>query len=695
MALSSSTRTESRPITTVCQLCPQACGMDVYVENGRIVKVAGTPNHPVNWGHLCAKAAAVMDIEYAADRLTYPMKRVNGNFKRISWDEALDTIVAKLKKIQATDGPRATILYPGALFGEIAGFGLARRFLDIYGSPNVFSGDSMCIRIRGTAHRLTFGRGRYYDPWHSKCILLWGNNPDNSGMPVGLRVWDARAKGAKLIVIDPRNIPIAKKADIHVRPRPGTDAALGLGILNVIINEGFYDEDFVARWTVGFDKLAEHVKQYPLSLVEKITWVPADKIREIARMFAANAPATIVQGGNSLDQCTSGAQTNRIISILEAITGNLDVPGGFVLTGVVPMNQLRLPERIKEIPPGSDKFPFSFEVAGYSYGEGQGMVMPDIILTEKPYRIRAMFVPGSNLVLTWPDAAKMVSALKKLEFLVVNEMFMTETAQLAHLVLPAASFLEKESLGILPNIDKNMRYVMLGKKVVEPPGECWGDLKYWLELSKRMGYQADVPWQTEEEVIDYLLKPAGLSVTMLRDEKPEGVSYGFPRYKEYEKKGFPTASGKVEIYSDLMAKYDYAPLPVYVESPEGPMSNPELAKEYPLTLTTGARYQEFTHSRQRNIPAFRKMVPGPVATVNTATAARYGIKNGDRIFVETKRGRIELEADVTEDILPETVHIAHGWPEANVNLLTDGSPVDPVSGFPSLHQLLCRIGKVG
>ncbi len=681
---------KSQVVKTVCGVCPQGCGLNVYVENGKIVQVKGMPEHPVSEGKLCSKAGLIMDTVYAPDRLRHPMKRENGDWKQISWDEALDIIAARLKEVKEKYGVKAFVFHIGEL--RTAALLTARRFCDVYGTPNVMSYDSMCIRTRGTAHRLTFGRGRFYDPQNARCILVWGNNPDNSGLPQAQYILKSRKKGAKLIVIDPRNTSMAKRADIHARPRPGTDCALALGLLNVIISEKLYDSEFVDKWTVGFDKLVEHIKLYPLSEVERITWVPAETIREIARIFATTKPATIVQGGNSLDQCSSGTQTNRAMSILQAITGNLDVPGGFVLTGAVPLNPMRMPGLVKELPLGADEFPFSYQVAGHLIGEGQATLMPDTIITGSPYPIKAMIVSGSNPAVTWPNSPKMVEALKKLDLLVVMDLFMTETARLAHIVLPAATFLERDEMPVFPFIDRNRRYVMLEKKAIEIR-ECRSDFDFWLELAKKMGYSEHFPWKDIDEVMAYLLEPSGLTVKQLREEDAGGLSFGFDRYKEYEHKGFPTPSGKVEIYSETLQKAGYDPLPSYTESPEGPLSNPELAKEYPVILTTGGRYKEFLHSGQRNIPRLRHLVPEPLAEIHPQTAAKYGIGDGETAVVETKRGSIEIKVKVTEDIVPGIIHIPHGWVQANVDVLTDGSPADPVTGFPALKQLLCKVRR--
>jgi len=318
-------------------------------------------------------------------------------------------------------------------------------------------------------------------------------------------------------------------------------------------------------------------------------------------------------------------------------------------------------------------------------------VLADTLLTSKPYPVKAMIVAGSNPVLTWPNTNKFKEALGKLDFLVVMDLFMTETAKMADMVLPADSFLERSGL-INMYAAAALPYVMLRKKVVQI-GECWSDLKFWLELAKRMGYGEHFPWKDEEELFDYLLEPANMTVKYLNEEKPEGLFYTDLNYKWYEKKGIRTPSGKIELYSTGMEKLGYNPLPIHIEPQESPVSTPDLAGEYPLILTTGARVLGNVHSQLRNIPRLRRRYPEPLVEIHPDSAARYGIEDGKMAIVETKRGYIEIKALVTGDILPGVVNIPHGWDEANVNILTDEAPADTVVGNPALKALLCRMRK--
>ncbi len=682
-------------IKTVCQACICSCGINVYLEDGKVVKIDGMREHPVNEGRLCPKAAGIIDWVYHPDRLRYPMKRENGEWKRISWDEALDTIAGKLKEVKEKYGARALACCFGMIFfvqGRI-GAQLARRFTDVYGTPNVFSVDSMCYRVRTAAYMLTLGKRVVpdLDVDNSNCIVLWGHNPEASIPPLGWRLSKERLRGKKLIVIDPRCTPLAKRADIHVQPRPGSDCALALGMLNVIIARGLYDKEFVDKWTVGFDKLAEHVKSYPPEEVEKITWVPRSKIEEIAEVYATNKPACIVQGWNALDQTTAGFHAGRAIAILTAITGNFDVPGGLIAHIEPPYRPARLPEKMEGMPLGIDSFPLHYQAMGRVFGEGQGMVLPETILTGKPYPIKAMVIAGSNPALTWPNSKKIEEALKELDFLVVMDLFLTKTAKLAHLVLPATSFLEREEWPHFP-FCLGLPYIMLRKKVIEIE-ECWPDTRFWLELAKRMGYQDYFPWRDVEEYFDYILEPAGFTVKHLRENEPAGLFYTPIEYRRYEVEGLPTPSGKVELYCETLEKIGYEPMPVHKEPPESPISTPDIAKEYPLILTTGARIVEFTHSQFRSVPRLRRRFPEALAEMHVDTATKYGIEDGDAIAVETRRGSIEIKAKVSEDIVPGVVNISHGWEEANVNILTDETPANTVGGDPAFKGLLCKVQK--
>lgn len=679
-----------REVKTVCQLCLGGCGINVQVRGDRIVKVTGMKEYPVNKGRLCPKAGYTVDWFYAQDRIKYPMKKERGEWKRISWDEALDTVTDEMKKVKKEYGARAFALFYGfqLLTQGPPTLDLLRRFTDFFGTPNVFSVDSMCSRIRHIGYTLTVGKQVFPDIENAKCVVLWAVNPENSTPPRGWRLSPERMRGRQLIVIDPRRTPPAQRAHIHVQPRPGSDAALALALINVIIERGLYDKEFVEHWTVGFDRLADHVKSYSPEAVEKITWVPADKIRQIAEVFATTKPACILQGWNGLDMKNTGVEASRSIAILHAITGNYDVPGGLVSAPRPLFSPVRELDRMEGIPLGIDRFPFFYSTHGRLFGEGQGMLMYDALLTGQPYPIKAMVVVGTNPLLTWPNAKKLEAALKTLDFLAVMTPFWNETAELAHMVLPAATFLERDEL-LGGHGFYNLPIINMRRKVVQYE-EAWSDLKFWREVAHRLGYEEYFPWRDEEEAFNYMLRPMGLTVQQLR-EAPTGVPYGTMTYREYETQGLPTPSGKVELYSETLAKVGLNPLPEHREPPESPVSTPDIAKEYPVIATSGARLLEYLASSLRNVPRLRQKYPEPVVEIHPDTAARYGVIQGEMTVVESRRGAIRLKAKVTPDIIPGVVNLSYGWKEANVNLLTDETPVDPVGGNPALKAFLVRV----
>jgi formate dehydrogenase (coenzyme F420) alpha subunit len=276
----------------------------------------------------------------------------------------------------------------------------------------------------------------------------------------------------------------------------------------------------------------------------------------------------------------------------------------------------------------------------------------------------------------------------------VMDLVMSETAEMADIVLPVSSFLEQSGIGDFPPVAMHgLPYVMLRKKVIEPIGESWPDWKIWSELGRRMGYQNHFPWKTDEEMIEMLLGPSGITLKQLQD-KPEGFFYTQKQYGRYKEKGFKTPSGKVEIFSDTFKKAGFDPLPEHREPSQSEIRDPELAKEYPLILITGARELEYIHGQLRHLPELRRICPEAEMEIHPVTAAKYGVMDGEKVIVETKKGKIKIKANLTRDIAEQVVSIPHGWATANVNILTDIELRDPISGYPEDKGLLCRISKI-
>jgi anaerobic selenocysteine-containing dehydrogenase len=664
----------------ICRLCQSACGLDIHVEDSRLVNIRPMKEHPIH--RLCVKSSAIADWIYSPKRVTKPLKKVNGEWQETSWDDALGIIAEKLDEIRAEYGAKSLVVHLGEPLVGTEVPRMAIRFCSLFGTPNYTSGASLCFVAKAIGHGLTVNRRMFpLSPSYKKtrCVIVWGRNPEESKIGEEFEVLSAQKRGAKLIVVDPRVTRLAKKADLHIQIRPGTDGSLALALMNVIITEELYDKAFVEKWTLGFDKLKAHVKEYSPEAAAGITGISADKIKQFARMYATTKPATITQGV-SLDHCIDGVQNSRAISILIAITGNLDISGGNTYNYPLPQTSLRVKGRVKvEEVIGADYPIFTKFVS-----ETTAMPVPDAILTGQPYPVKALIVQACNPVLTWPDSARVVEALEKLDFLVVSDLFMNETAEMADIFLPAAAFLEKKA--VMDYATKGTPLFMLGQKAIEPPPQCKEDWWVWAELGRKMGYADYFPWRDADELLSYLLKSTGITLEQL-EQNPGGIIYGGERQRKYEEEGFPTPSGKVELFSPTLAAYGYDPLPTYTPPAK-------LPDDYPLNLITGNRTVVYTHSQYRDIAKLKKLVPEPLAEINPQSAKELGIADGEKIVVETPDNSVSLKAKVTPDILPGVVSLQHGWAEANVNLLTTYQPFDPISGYPAFKTIPCRVRKI-
>lgn len=677
-----------KEILTDCTLCYHSCGCKVTVENGKAIKVEGLESHPLNRGQLCPKGENALENIYSPDRLKHPMKWVNGNFESVSWDQALDEIAAKLSQLKDEFGPQVLGVFCGSIGVEnLEMAGLTQRFKAAFGSPNFFSVESVCYRMRIRTRQMTFGKYPT-EEIDSKLYLLWGHNPDASDFPLRLALDENLAKGAKLVVIDPKRIPLAEQADMYLQIRPGTDGALALSMINVIITEELYDRDFVEKYTLGFDKLIPHVQRYTPEWAEEITWVPADKIRELARLFANTKGAGIYQGTCTQDQTANGTQNSRAFAVLQVIAGNINVPGGWVISPRLKFGNVGL--KVEGKPLGADQYPLFFEIWGRQSPYGVVTVVPESI----PEKLKAFWVVGGNPLLSMPDSNAFAEAFKKLDLLVVHDMFMTETGNLAHYVLPACSHLEKWGVAYTYNVCHCMPYMMLRKKCIEPLHESWSEWKLYTELAKRLGMGDKFPWTSEEELVTFELEPSGLSFDYLLHEKPEGNYY---QQKEYGISDglFRTPSGKIEIYSEALEQVGFDPLPSYTEPERSPMgAAEEFLEQYPLILSTGSRNYYYTHSQHRNVEALRHASPEPLTELGPETARKYGLTDGDRVVVKTNRGQVRMKVSIEAAVAEGVVFVPHGWEgEANANLLTDAECRECILGYPDMKSLLCSIEK--
>jgi anaerobic selenocysteine-containing dehydrogenase len=693
-------------IRTVCRSCHGGCGVIAHVKDGKVIKVEGDPDSPISHGTMCAKGLAVTQLAYHPDRVLYPMKRNGSGWARISWDEALDRTAEKfnavIKKFNAVIkkyGPEAILIGQGTGRDYESHFS---RFGNLLGTPNVLTAGHMCYLSRTGASLITCGNLPVCDYENNpKCIVMWACNPlwTNPDEYKGASFWRAYKRGAKLVVIDPRKGFLAKRADLWLQVRPGTDAALAMGFFNVIIEEELYDADFVAEYMNGWDAFAKRVrKDYPLNRVEEITWVEQDLIRKAARLYATTKPAAI-HWGVPTEQTNNCTDFTRTAVGLMAATGNLDVPGGNVF--YVPPPTRKVSEFSRHEALSAEQRKKRLGGDQYKLAARMTFVTPkcawDAILTAEPYPVKAGYLVGTNPVVTRAHAREVHEALSKLDFLAVSDFFLTPTAELAHIFLPAGTWLEQNHLS---ENWKRHGYVLARQKVVEI-GECWQDHKVFMELGKRMGQEW---WDTVEDALDWLLEPTGLT---WEEFKQIGYLKGEMRYYKYRKKGFSTPTRKVELHSTVLEKWGFDPLPKYTEIPESPYSTPDLAEKYPYILNAGLRIPTLFHSANRNMPWLREIRPDPIVEIHPETAKKHNIQAGDWVWIESPRGRAKERARLNDGIDPRVIVAEHGWwyPEmrgpdhgwdiSNINILTDNSheSMDPVMGATNLRVLLCNIWR--
>ncbi|MGD0803671.1 MAG: molybdopterin-dependent oxidoreductase [Candidatus Bathyarchaeia archaeon] len=677
-----------------CYMCDSYCPIKVHVVNGKAKKIEMLNEQAREF---CPRWKAQLDFVYHPERILHPLKRVGergtGEFKEISWSEALDTVAKKLLEIKKESGPEETVFYV-AYTKEPRPY--LRRLVHAYGSPNYTTETSSCFSATWLAATLNFGKdygnflvnSRQIDP-ECKCMMIWGSAVRHSTPLNWKNCLDAKERRLKYIVVDPRKTQIAGIADIHLQLRPGTDGALALGMMNIIINENLYDKEFVNKWTVGFDKLRELVQDYPPKKVEKITWVPAEKIREAALMFAKNTPSKIMTSPEATVHHQNGVQNTRAIYLIPAILGNIEVPGGNRSSPEKPpTKQITLQEKVKDMPQGvgAQRFPVFTEL----FEEMQANAIVEQILTSKPYPIRALVAAGLNLQF-FPNSRRLEDTLKQLELIVDIDFFHTPATRISDIVLPISTWLERDIL-----LTREGGHVWLIEPSIEPVGESWPEWKIYYELAKRLGLD-DEYWNGDiEKCFNEILEPIGLTVKKLR-KTPDGIMYPMPAksIKQYEATGFKTPSGKVEIESSILRKHGYEPLPIYREPAESPISTPKLAEKYPLVLTTGARTVNFTNSQYRNIKKLREMVPEPLLEIHPDDAEKRKIEQRQRVMVSSSRGSVIVKANITDTTLPGVVHLPHLWPdELNVNLLCDDKNLDPISGFPAYKSQLCQVTPI-
>lgn len=717
-----------------CGLCHPRCGTLLHIEDGIAVKVTGDPDHPVTRGAICERGRLMPDHLHHPDRLNYPLKRIGekgeGRWQRVTWDQALDEVAEKLSSLKDKYGAETLTFTHGT---KRTYHWDCRRFFNLFGSPNTCGVNTICMCPSYATEYATYG-GMILgsEVFGARCIVLWGSNASQSN-PIGLspKIAHARKNGAKLIVIDPRRTKEAEQADLWLQIRPGTDLALMLGWIRLIIKEGLYDHEFVSNWTVGFEELQAAVEAYTTERVSEITSVPADLVVKSARMYATTSPAVIPFGLGLDKQGVNSTQCARGRAILRAITGNLEVPGGEVFTLANEVGKIRdwtyleindvLPEsqRVKQL--GADKYPF-FGFPGWERNSAANKKLPEgymsppeawhsnlaharevmnAIITGKPYPVTAAFTLANNPLLALPNSKRVFDALMALELYVVVDYYMTPSAALADYVFPATSTVETSELWL------TNRFCMACPRGVEPMYERRNSYDFYRGLGLRLGQEDHWPWETVEEVYDHCLEPVGLTFEELADRY--GI-FGEMEYRRYEKFGFGTPSGKVELKSSIFEELGADPLPRYREPLWSPKGDPVVAKDYPLILITGSRYMPMYHSEQRQIEKARKKVPDPLVSIHPDTAEKLGLTEGDWAVISTPLGSVRQRVRFSDAMHPSMVDIQHSWwfPErgaklpdlfgafeSNANILCPDDPefCSPEIGSWPHSALMCRVEK--
>jgi len=713
--------------------------MMLTVKDGKLVHVEGDEEHPITQGRLCPRCLDLKEFVYNPDRVIYPMKRDpkdrgKDKWEQITWDETYDLIVEKANGVKRDYGAESIVVFGGT--GREACLYYYPLAFAALQTPNVCYAQSgwSCYGPRCSITDYILGAGypeidyagyfpdRFDNPDYvvPKYIVCWGKAPlaSNGDGLFGHSIIDLMKLGTKIIMVDPRITWLGtREGNMTLQLKPGSDAALALGLLNVIINEDLYDHDFVENWCYGFDELKERVQEYPPEKVEEYTWVPKEQIIEVARLLGKNHPTSIAWG-LAVDQSPNGVQMGHAIIAIAAITGNLDTPGGMTigppesLLGRWRMESRgELTEELWDKRIGAAEWP--------ALSTAMATTQPDETLdtleSGKPYEIKMAWFNSTNLLAPTCSAQpkRWYEALKKMEFSVVQDCFMTPTAMaLADLFLPLPSFAEHDGL-VLPHYGRNTVFVGAMNKAFSV-GDCRSDMQVCLELGQRLNPKA-WPWKDVDEFFDEQLKSElGFDLEGLREQGLYQPGYTYKKYEKgmmrFDKEpGFNTVTGKVELNSTLFDSWGEDPLPYYEEPRYSQVSHPELADEYPLMLTTGARTFTSFHSEHRQMATLREITPDPIMEIHPDTAAKLGISEGDWVGIENMFGKANEKAHITPILHPRVVHATHGWwyPEqdgeepnlsgvwkSNINSLIPHKCIGKLGFGAPFKSIMCKVYKV-
>ncbi|MDO5689801.1 MAG: molybdopterin-dependent oxidoreductase [Tissierellia bacterium] len=670
-------------IISVCRMCGNLCGISVKVKDNQVLSISGDPSSPVSRGRICIKGSTAPQSLFSSRRLKKPLKKnAQGKFEEIPLGQALTEIAAKLEQIQSDFTPRSIGIWKGEGVDFQQQEAIARRFTTALGTPNYFSNDSQCFSGRYLAHKLNYGDYLIPDLENTKLILSWGSNSPMSHVSTMRQINEGRKKGAKLVVIDTRFTELARVSDLFLQVKPGSDIYLAYYIINRIAKRDLFDSDFLAAYSLGSSELFNYAQQIEDSIIFKETGLSEDALDPLDAMLTESVPQITSIAGTGLEHQANGVNTLRAITIIDALVGAIDIPGGMLLPHSPPIQELTLYDSINLdhlAPIGAGKYPILYAIRK----EAHTLTLMEQILTGKPYPFKALIMTGANPVLTNANSEKVKRALGSLDLFVVKDLFLSETAELADYVLPAASYLEREELFV----DPYTQTLRLTSKCIDLGLQT--EYELFRELSRLLGIEKYFPWETDEELNQWLLETTDMKVDDLK-KSPSGLYYGKRVYNKHRDpaRGFYTPSKKVEISSSILSNFGYDGLPIATPAPT-------TDENYPLILSTGARKQIFTNSKNRDIPLFMEIMPRGYVEIHPFDAELLGISTGDPVTVQSRTNQFQTQAFVTQEHELQIGYVQHihGFAKENVNRITNDDDLDPISGFPPLKYIPVRIWK--
>ncbi len=688
----SQTIPDAREVKTICRMCHGGCGAIVDLVDNEPVKLRGDPDNPTSEGYFCIKGKASLDLLRSERRLRNPLVRSGprgrGEFRPTTWDDAMTRVATSLAETMRSGRPEAIALCQGTdrNYQE-----WVFRLANAIGTPNVVGPAHVCFYPRVMASILTFGAFTFCDyDGDPEVILLWGSNKPNthSDGVIGIKLLRALERGSRLITIDPKRTQTADRSAVHLPIRPGTDCALALGMINLVITENWYDQDFVEQHTSGFDELAEHVRAYDLDMVATVTGLDSAVILEVTREYALAARACI-EAGTGLSQNSNSFDTHRCIAVLSALCGHLDAPGGDLIWDPMPIDGRRTFPRSDLLPPeqeakriGGDKHKVLSMSGWVAPGD-----MCTAILTQSPYPVSSMVIFGSNIVSSHEDSQAVMDALLKLDLVVVCDMFMTPTAQYADVVLPTSSWLERDQI-----VEFNS-YIAARRKVATVPG-CRSDEEIVLDLADRLGL-AEHFFGSVHAALDSKLAGIGLSWDQFKEI---GYIPNERKVLKYRTRGFNTRSGRVNLANPALLAMGYQKFPVF-KPPPTPTA------EHPLIMTSG-HPRRFYNTEYHQLPVTSRGQTAPRVSIHPTTAEREGVSDGDdvELFSNSSTASVRMKAKVTTEVQPGVVTVDTGWwfPDAptvdaaliaNVNLLTSRDRSDEHMGSAEMRGIPVAIRR--